>query len=60
MARWVGTVTLSDELPLELVEELQCQLVLGRECLLTDDGLHGRGVTTDGVLSVLETFSCQS
>lgn len=50
-----GTVrTLTHELLLELVEELECELVLGRERLLSDDSLHGRRVATNGVLGILK------
>jgi len=37
---------------LELLEELERKLVLVGQRLLTDDGLHGCGVATDGVLGV--------
>ena len=45
--------TLADELALELVEELERELVLWRERLLADDGLHRGRVASDGVLGVL-------
>lgn len=46
--------TLADELSLELVEELKSQLVLRRQSLLTDNSLHGRGITANGVLRILQ------
>lgn len=49
--------TLANELLLKLVEELEGELVLGRERLLADDGFHGRGVTADGVFRVLRIKS---
>lgn len=45
-------VTLRDEVLLELGEELEVQQVVGRERLLTDDGLHRLHVLADGVASV--------
>lgn len=43
---------LCDEGLLKLVQELKVEQVLGRECLLTDDGLHGLDVLADGVAGV--------
>lgn len=37
---------------LELLKEFKRELVLVGQSLLTDDSLHGRGVTTDGVFGV--------
>lgn len=50
-----GTLLVSalvDVCLLELLEELERELVFVGESLLTDDGLHRRGVTTNGVLGV--------
>ena len=44
--------TLPDKVALELVEELERELVLRRQRLLTNDGLHGCRVTADGVFRV--------
>ena len=44
--------TLPNEIALKLVEELERELVLRGQCLLTDDGLHGCRVTADGVFRV--------
>lgn len=41
-----------DERALKLVQELERKLVLVGQGLLTDDSLHGSGITTDGVLGV--------
>ena len=46
--------TLPDKVALELVEELERELVLGREGFLADDGLHRGCVAADGVLGVLQ------
>jgi hypothetical protein len=43
---------LGDEGALELLEELKRQFVFGRQRFLSDDGLHGGGVTANGVLGV--------
>mmetsp|Transcript_9018 Transcript_9018/g.30566 ORF Transcript_9018/g.30566 Transcript_9018/m.30566 type:complete len:578 (+) Transcript_9018:341-2074(+) len=43
---------LRNELLLELVEELEVEVVLGRERLLADDGLHGHHVLADGVVCI--------
>mmetsp|Transcript_7875 Transcript_7875/g.13507 ORF Transcript_7875/g.13507 Transcript_7875/m.13507 type:complete len:340 (-) Transcript_7875:546-1565(-) len=43
---------LSDELVLELVEELEVQLVLRRQRLLPHHRLHGRHILADGVVRV--------
>ena len=45
--------TLTHELLLELIEELECELVLRRQRLLTDDSLHRSGIATNSVLGVL-------
>lgn len=50
---WTGARTLSDELPLELVEELECELVLCGQRLLTNDSLHRCRVTPNSVFSIL-------
>ena len=44
--------TLVDKSSLKLVQELKRKLVLVGQSLLTDDGLHGGGITTNGVLGV--------
>ena len=43
---------LGDEGALELIEELEGELVLGREGFLAHDGFHGGGVAADGVFGV--------
>eukprot|EP00965_Chrysotila_dentata_P073281 2420560-Pleurochrysis_carterae.AAC.5 len=50
-----GTVlvgALVDELALELVEEFEVEVVLLRERLLADDGLHRHHVLANGVVGV--------
>ncbi len=46
---------LSDELALELAEELEVEMVVGGERLLADDGLHRLHVLPDRVARVLHT-----
>ncbi len=43
---------LSDELVLELLEEVQIQEIVGGHRLLSDNGLHGHGVLSDSVVGV--------
>ena len=45
--------TLSDELTFKLVKEFERELVFCGKCLLTNDSLHRRGVSGDGVLGIL-------
>ncbi|KAI6761576.1 hypothetical protein HG531_002129 [Fusarium graminearum] len=45
-------LALADELAFELLQKLERQLVFGRQSLLTDDCLHGCGITTNSVLGV--------
>lgn len=48
----VLVVALGDEVLLELGKELEVEEIVGGEGLLTDNGLHGLDVLTDGVASV--------
>lgn len=53
MLTWRGSChTLRNESPLKLVQELERELVLGTQSLLTNNGLHGCCITTNGVLGV--------
>jgi len=44
--------TLSDELVLELLEEVQVQEIIWSHGLLSDHSLHGHGVLSDSVVGV--------
>lgn len=45
-------MALAEELGFELLHKLKVKLVLIRERLLADDGLHGNDVLADGVVGV--------
>lgn len=47
-----SALTLTDKVPLEPLEELERELVLRAERLLSDDSLHRGSVLSDGVLCV--------
>jgi hypothetical protein len=56
LQRGLGTslsLTLVDELPLELLDELEVEVVLERQGLLTHHGLHGHHVLAQRIVGVL-------
>lgn len=46
--------TLADEALLELVEELQVEKIFRGQGFLSNDGLHGLNVLSDGIAGILE------
>ncbi len=51
-------LTLTDEFFLEAIQELQGQLVIGGQSLVSDDSLHRGSILADSILGVLRRYLC--
>lgn len=53
LIRFFQCLTLSDEVLLKLLQELQVEKIIGGEGLLSHHGLHGLHVLTNGIAGIL-------